>query len=150
MEVIYANNAFRWVYIHHPLMNSSMMTINISMPKGLYAEAKKKAKKYHYASVSEVIRNALRWWLSDNLTVNGFTPEFEEWILKAEKEADKGNVIVWDGKGSFGDFVLREGKKKWGKNDKSKSRGKLLPRTEKAHRAGSEMERYSGAAAAVV
>lgn len=126
------------------------MTINISMPRGLYAEAKKKAKRYHYASVSEVIRNALRWWLSDNLTVNGFTPEFEEEVLMAEKEADKGNVIVWDGKGSFGDFVLREGKKKWGKNDKSKSSRKLLARVGKAYRAGSGMEKYSGAAAAVV
>jgi len=36
------------------------MTINISMPKGLYAQAKRRAKKYHYTSVSEVIRDALR------------------------------------------------------------------------------------------
>lgn len=128
-----------------------MMTINISMPKGLYSEAKKKAKRYHYASISELIRNALRWWLSDeDLTVNGFTPEFEEEVLKAEKEADKENVIEWDGKGSFTDFVLREGKKKWGKNDKSKSRRKILPRAGKAYKAGSGMERYSGAAASVV
>ena len=127
------------------------MTINISMPKGLYAEAKKKAKRYHYASISELIRNALRWWLSDeDLTVNGFTPEFEAEVLKAEKEADKGNVVEWDGKGSFTDFVLREGKNKWGKNGQSKSHRKLLPRTGKAFKTGFGVERYSGAAAAVV
>jgi len=45
------------------------------------------------------------------LTRNGFTPEFEEETLKAEKEPLK-NDIVWNGKGSFVDFVLREGKKK--------------------------------------
>ena len=76
------------------------MTINISMPKGLYAQAKARAKKYHYASVSEVIRDALRWWMNDNLTRNGFTPQFEEETLKAAKEADAGNVIEWDGKES--------------------------------------------------
>ncbi|MEK9207755.1 MAG: ribbon-helix-helix domain-containing protein [Patescibacteria group bacterium] len=101
------------------------MTINISMPKGLYAQAKIRAKKYHYTSVSEVIRDALRWWLNDNLTRNGFTPEFEEETLKAAKEADAGNVIEWDGKGSFVDFVLREGKKKY---DKNQSHRKILPK----------------------
>lgn len=128
-----------------------MITINISMPKGLYAEAKRKAKRYHYASISELMRNALRWWLSDeDLTVNGFTPEFEAEVLEAEKEADKGNVVRWDGKGSFTDFVLKEGEKKWGKHDKSKSCRKVLSRAEKAYKSGSGMERYSGAAAAVV
>jgi len=82
------------------------ITTNISMPKGLYDEAKKQTKQYHYNSVSELIRDALRWWMSDNLTVNGFTPEFEREVLKAEKEADKGKVVEWNGKGSFVDFVL--------------------------------------------
>ena len=70
------------------------------MPRGLYQQAKKQAQKYHYNSVSELIRDALRWWMNDNLTRNGFTPEFEEEVLKAEKEADAGNVIEWDGKES--------------------------------------------------
>lgn len=126
------------------------MTINISLPRGLYALAKKQAKRYHYTSVSELIRNALRWWLSDNLTVNGFTPEFEAEVLKAEKEADKGNVIEWDGKGSFTDFVLGEGKKKWGKNDKSESRRNVLPRVGKTREARFGVERSSGAATVVV
>lgn len=127
------------------------ITINISMPKGLYAEAKKKAKRYHYASISELMRNALRWWLSDeDLTVNGFTPEFEAEVLEAGKAADRGDVIEWDGKGSFTDFVLREGEKKWGKHAKSKSHRKVFSRTEKAYKPRSGMERDSGAAAAVV
>ena len=32
------------------------------------------------------------------LTVNGFTPEFEREVLRAEKEADAGSVVEWDGK----------------------------------------------------
>src|SRR3989304_6252262 len=88
------------------------ITINISMPKGLYDQAKAQAKKYHYNSVSELIRDAMRWWMNDNLTRNGFTPEFEEEVLQSAKEPRK-NDIVWDGKGSFTDFVLREGKKKY-------------------------------------
>lgn len=75
------------------------MTINISMPKGLYAQAKARAKKYHYSSVSEVIRDALRWWMNDNLTRNGFTPEFEDMVLKAENSPVKDD-IVWEGKES--------------------------------------------------
>ncbi len=86
------------------------------MPKGLYDQAKTQAQKYHYNSVSELIRDALRWWMSDNLTVNGFTPEFEEEVLKAEKEADKGKVVEWDGKTPFTEFVLSHPPKGYGKN----------------------------------
>ena len=89
------------------------ITTNISMPKGLYAQAKAQAKKYHYSSVSELIRDALRWWTNDNLTRNGFTPEFEEEVLRREKEPLE-NDIEWDGRGSFTNFVLKEGEKKYG------------------------------------
>jgi Arc/MetJ-type ribon-helix-helix transcriptional regulator len=88
------------------------ITINISMPKGLYTQAKAEAKKYHYTSISELIRDSMRWWMNDNLTRNGFTPQFENMVLRREKQPLK-NDIVWDGKGSFTDFVLREGKKKY-------------------------------------
>lgn len=122
------------------------MTINISMPKGLYAQTKQRAKKYHYTSVSEVIRDALRWWLNDNLTRNGFTPEFEEETLKAAKEINTKNVIEWDGKGSFVDFVLREGKRKYDKNQgrrkvlqKSKGTSYRVTRLERGDRASSAM-----------
>ena len=108
--------------------------MNISMPKGLYARAKGQAKKYHYASISELVRDALRWWLSDNLTVNGFTPEFEEEVLKAAAEPIE-NRIEWDGKGSFTDFVLREGKKKY---DKNKGKREVLPKLQKVVSGGHE------------
>ncbi len=97
------------------------------MPRGLYAQAKRRAKKYHYTSVSEVIRDALRWWLNDNLTRNGFTPEFEEEVLKAEKEADAGKVVEWNGKGSFVDFVLKH---PVFKNAKNKVRRKISRKVE--------------------
>lgn len=82
-------------------------TINISLPKSLYAQAKKHQKQYHYSALSELIRDALRWWLNPRLTRNGFTPEFEREVLRAEKEADAGSVVEWDGRGSFTDFVLK-------------------------------------------
>lgn len=121
------------------------ITTNISMPRGLYQQAKKQARKYHYNSVSELIRDALRWWMNDNLTRNGFTPEFEEETLKAAKEADAGNVIEWDGKGSFSDFVLKEGKKKY---DKNQSHRKILSKPKKTHHRITRIEgrdRYTGA-----
>ncbi len=103
------------------------ITTNISMPKGLYDQAKARVKKYHYNSVSELIRDALRWWMNDNLTRNGFTPEFEEEVLKAEKEADAGKVVEWNGKGSFVDFVLKHPVLK---NAKNKVRRKISRKVE--------------------
>ena len=82
-------------------------TINISLPQGLFDEAKRHQKQYHYSALSELIRDALRWWLNPRLTRNGFTPAFEREVLRAEKEADAGSVVEWDGKGSFVDFVLK-------------------------------------------
>jgi len=60
-----------------------------------------------YASISELIRHALRDVLYPKITENGFTPEFEKKVLQAEKEANAGNVVKWNGKGSFVDFVLK-------------------------------------------
>ena len=97
------------------------------MPKGLYAQAKAEAKKYHYTSISELIRDSMRWWMNDNLTRNGFTPQFESMVLRREKQPLKDD-IVWDGKGSFTDFVLREGKKKY---DSVPSQRKLLQKSKR-------------------
>lgn len=70
------------------------MTINISLPKRLYREAKDVVEKRGYTSFSELLRNALREYLYPGaLTENGFTPEFEERVLKAAKESiDKSRV----------------------------------------------------------
>ncbi len=69
------------------------------MPKGLYTQAKVEAKKFHYNSVSEFIRDATRKLLYPRLTVNGFTPQFESMVLRREKQSTK-NDIVWEGKES--------------------------------------------------
>jgi Arc/MetJ-type ribon-helix-helix transcriptional regulator len=87
-----------WVY--NDCMDTEMMTINISMPKAMYADAKKKVAARRYASISELIRDGVRAILYPNITVNGFTKEFEDSVLKSEKEADAGNVIEWNGKES--------------------------------------------------
>ena len=120
--------------------------MNISMPKGLYDRAKKRAKESHYASISELVRDALRWWLSDNLTVNGFTPEFEEEVLKAAAEPIE-NSIEWYGKGSFTDFVLSHPPKT---NGKSKIRRQVLPNVSKIARGRSRNQGRSGATSKVV
>ncbi|MBI4064798.1 hypothetical protein HY409_00305 [Candidatus Gottesmanbacteria bacterium] len=91
-------------------------TINISLPTSLYSEAKKHQKKYHYSALSELIRDALRWWINPRLTRNGFTPEFERGVLQAEKEADAGSVVKWDGKTPFHEFVVSHSPPPYGKN----------------------------------
>lgn len=89
-------------------------TINISLPKSMYQDAKKLLAQRGYTSISELIRDALRDMIYPRLTENGFTPEFEEEVLRRAGEPTE-NDIVWDGKGSFTDFVLRKGKKRHGK-----------------------------------
>ena len=115
------------------------------MPKGLYAQAKAQAKKYHYSSVSELIRDALRWWTNDNLTRNGFTPEFEEEVLRREKEPLE-NDIEWDGVTPFTQFVLSHPPK----NVKNKIRRKLSPRLQKTFRKTTRIDRGSQYAGGMV
>ncbi len=80
-------------------------TINISLPGTMYADAKKVVAKNKYASISELFRDALRRLLYPNLTVNGFTPEFEEEVLRRANDP-KNEVFEWDGKTPFTDFIL--------------------------------------------
>ncbi|MCL5676094.1 MAG: ribbon-helix-helix domain-containing protein [Patescibacteria group bacterium] len=87
-----------------------MTTINISLPTSMYEDMKRVMSQRGYSSISELVRETLRKNIYPNLTVNGFTPEFEEQVLKAAKEPLK-NAVVWNGKGSFTDFVLKKGKK---------------------------------------
>ena len=61
-------------------------TINISLSKGLYLVAKKTATEKNYSSISELFRDALRRILYPELTENGFTPEFEEEVLRREND----------------------------------------------------------------
>jgi len=84
-----------------------MATINISLPTTMYQDAKAVRKLRGYASISELIRHALRDVLYPRVTENGFTPAFEKKVLQAEKDANAGDVVKWNGKGSFADFVLK-------------------------------------------
>lgn len=76
-------------------MNS--VTVNISLPKSLYEDAKRLATNRRYASISELVRDAVRRVLYPALTENGFTPEFEDEILRRAKESME-NDVIWEGK----------------------------------------------------
>ncbi len=72
----------------------SITTVNISLPTTMYEDAKKHVRRRGYASVSELIRDAVREWLYPRITVNGFTPEFEKQVLKSEKEPRENDIIL--------------------------------------------------------
>lgn len=69
-------------------------TVNISLPKSMYQDAKKLLAQRGYTSISELIRDALRDMIYPRLTENGFTPEFEEEVLKAAAEPVKNDIIL--------------------------------------------------------
>lgn len=74
-----------------------MNTINISLPKNMYRDAKQAVKDKGYSSVSELVRDGLRRVIYPELTENGFTPEFEEMVLESAKEPiDKGILLETD------------------------------------------------------
>lgn len=52
----------------------------------MYEDAKKILSTKRYASISELIRDALRRVLYENLTENGFTNQFEDEILNAASD----------------------------------------------------------------
>ena len=71
-----------------------MKTINISLPKDMLEAAKRTIKRKHYASMSELMRDALRKELKmQEITENGFTGEFEDEVLRSAAEPDIG---VWE------------------------------------------------------
>ncbi|EKE04962.1 MAG: hypothetical protein ACD_19C00427G0009 [uncultured bacterium] len=70
-------------------------TINISLPASMYEDAKDVSKNEGYASISELIRHALRAVLyPSGLTVNGFTPEFENMVLESAKEPVSNDIVL--------------------------------------------------------
>lgn len=71
-----------------------LTTINISLPKTMYEDIKAYLARRGYSSVSELFRDTLRDKLYPEHTENGFTPEFEESVLRSAalpREKDK----VW-------------------------------------------------------
>ncbi len=69
-------------------------TINISLPISMYTEAKKVVSKRGYSSISELIREALRGILYPNLTENGFTPEFEDEVLRIANSSTEDDTVL--------------------------------------------------------
>lgn len=94
-------------------MASATITTNITLPRDDWKALKIVAMEQGVSMaefvrrvVGRTVRQATRALLRKRrLTVNGFTPEFEEEILKSAAEPMK-NDIEWNGKGSFTDFVL--------------------------------------------
>lgn len=60
----------------------------------MYIDAKKILEKRGYASISELVRDALRGWLYPKITENGFTPEFEDIVLKSAAEPRRKDRVL--------------------------------------------------------
>lgn len=105
-------------------------TINISLPKALLNAVRAERKRFGFASVSEYIRQALRSYIygldKKGLTINGFTPEFEEMVLKAEKEPIKNDIVLETDEDVINYFRSLRPKRKIKKaNDKSFAKRQL-------------------------
>ncbi len=65
----------------------------------MYDDAKIVSKEEGYSSISELIRHALRKILyPSGLTVNGFTPEFEDLVLESAKEPITSDIVLKNSK----------------------------------------------------
>lgn len=60
----------------------------------MYKDAKRYMKDRGYASISEFVRNALRAKIYPELTENGFTPEFEEQVLKSAAQPLENDTVL--------------------------------------------------------
>lgn len=101
-------------------MNGAVVTTNITFPRDDWKALKIVAMEQG-VSMAEFVRRVVGKTVrktADNLirrhrlTVNGFTPEFEKEVLKAAAEPIEKSII-WNGRGSFTDFVLKAGKKQY-------------------------------------
>ena len=101
-------------------MNGATVTTNITFHRDDWKALKTVAMEQGISmaefvrrEIGEAVRKAAGALISRRrLTVNGFTPEFEEEVLKAAAEPIE-KEFVWNGKGSFTDFVLKAGKKRY-------------------------------------
>lgn len=69
-------------------------TVNVSLPKQLAKLAKTRVKDGHYASLSEVIRDALRQFLGANVPVYPMSTKTERKAKQALKEHQKGKSTL--------------------------------------------------------
>ncbi len=75
-----------------------MSTLNISLPKSMYEDAKKLVKTRPFASVNEVVQQALKKFLKEEdpnrITENGFPVWFEDEILKSAAESRENDIVL--------------------------------------------------------
>lgn len=92
-------------------------TVNISLPKSMYEDARAMVTRRGYSSMSELFRDTLRDKLYPRITENGFTPEFEALVLESEKEP-RSKDRVWRTEKDINDYfdALRKRIKKHAKN----------------------------------
>lgn len=83
-----------------------MTTINISLPQAMYKDVKAYLARRGYSSVSELFRDTLREKLYPRLTENGFTPEFEEAVLRSAAEPRNKDHVLTTNK-EIEDYFLR-------------------------------------------
>ena len=71
-------------------------TINISLPKKLLQDARFAVKREGYSSLSEYVRASMRrnLYFEPGYTVNGFTPEFEEEVVRSAAEPEGDDVVL--------------------------------------------------------
>ena len=69
-------------------------TVNISLPGQMYEDAKRALREERYTSISELIRDALRRKLYQNITENGFAKSFEDDVIRASSDKDQEDVWV--------------------------------------------------------
>lgn len=71
-----------------------MNTINISLPNSLYKEAKNTVSKMHYASISELVRDALRRILyQETGSEEYFSRDFENKVLRRAKKPYDSDIV---------------------------------------------------------
>lgn len=98
-----------------------MTTVNISLPKSMYEDARKALSARGYASISEFVRDAMRGILYPQLTENGFAPEFEQKVLEAAKEPEDNDIELRTDKEVKDYFLhLKVPKRYKSNNDKGK------------------------------
>ncbi|MBI3103397.1 hypothetical protein HYZ05_00485 [Candidatus Daviesbacteria bacterium] len=96
-------------------------TVNISLPKEMYKDAKKMVVERRYASISELVRDALRKivYQEEEITENGFPRWFENRVLQAEKEPEENDIVLEteeDVHNYFRDLRKRVEKRRHGKS----------------------------------
>ncbi len=96
-----------------------MRTINISLPKDMLDAAKEVVKRKNYASLSELVLDALRKELQQEITENGFTREFENEVLLSAAGEDSGEI--WEKPEDVDRFFDRMDKEIRGEHDKSQT-----------------------------